>query len=206
MEAAPDGRLFSSVFMRNSPPMIAALSPWLAGARGRVLEIGAGSGQHAAAFALAFPQLEWRASDMQAELRESARAWRAHLNLPDLDPLDLDAAADWAGVADLAPLRAILSMNVIHISPISVAKGIMTGAARYLEPDGQLFFYGPFIQNGVQVSAGNIAFDATLRGRDPSWGLRDTADVEALARDAGLDFVALQAMPANNRLMVFAKP
>lgn len=205
MEAAPDGRLFSSVFARNNPPMIAALAPWLGNARGRVLEIGAGSGQHAAAFALAFPRLDWRASDTDSGCRVSIRAWRAHLRLPDSPPLPLDAASDWALVARLAPFRAVLAMNVIHIAPIEVAQGILAGAARHLEPGGQVFLYGPFRHNGRHVSDGNIAFDAELRARDPAWGIRDTEEIETMAQAAGLRFAAIQAMPANNRLLVFSR-
>ena len=206
---AADGRLFSHVFDRNCPPIIAALTPWLAARSGTVLEIGSGTGQHAGACALAFGGLTWQASDREPDHRASIVAWAAHLRLSSPPPLALDAATDWAArpdVAALGPLSAVVSMNVIHIAPFAVAEGIVAGAARALAPGGLLIFYGPFKVNGAHISEGNAAFDAGLRAENPEWGLRDTARIESLAVAAGLEFAALQAMPANNRLFVLRKP
>ncbi len=202
----PDGRLFSHVYDRNGPPIIAALTPWLASRAGPVLEIGSGTGQHAGACALAFPSLDWQPSDPDPLHRASIAAWRAHLRLPPRAALDLDAASDWAGqVTTLGPLSAIVSMNVIHIAPFSVATGIIAGAGATLAPGGLLIFYGPFNVAGRHIGDGNAAFDAGLRTENPDWGLRDTTELEELAQGAGLSFAALQAMPANNRLLVFSK-
>ena len=205
---ADDGRLFAHVFERNSPPIIAALTPWLASCSGTVLEIGSGTGQHAGACALAFPSLQWQPSDPYPEHRASVAAWRAYLRLPPIPPLTLDAATGWADtpeVRGLGALSAVVSMNVIHIAPIKVARGIIAGAGRALERGGLLIFYGPFRVNGAHIGAGNEAFDAGLRADNPAWGLRDTDEIEALAADVGLGFAALQAMPANNRLLVLRK-
>ncbi len=206
--SAPDGRLFSPTFDRNAPPLIAALAPWFAGGSGPVLEIGCGTGQHAGAFALAFPSLDWWPSDPFPEHRASARAWRAHLRLPDREILDLDATGDWPaapGVRRLGPLAAVFAMNVVHIAPWAVAEGIVAGAGRALAPGGALILYGPFKVHGDFVGEGNRAFDAGLRADNPAWGLRDVAEIEALGRDAGLTFATLTAMPANNRLIVLQK-
>lgn len=208
-DAETDGRLRSPVFERNSPPIIAALAPWLAGRTGPALEIGAGTGQHAGAFALAFPGLDWWPSDPEPGHRASIAAWRAFLRLPERDALDLDAATAWPGhpqVAALGPLAAIISLNVIHIAPYSVARGIVAGAARALAAGGLLIFYGPFKDHGRHIGSGNAAFDAGLRAENPDWGLRDLADIEALAADAGLAFAALHAMPANNRMLILSNP
>lgn len=207
--AAPDGRLFSHVFDRNGPPIVAALTPYLAARGGTVLEIGSGTGQHAGACALAFPELTWQASDREPDHRASIVAWAAHLRLTAPPPLALDAATDWAArpdVAALGPLSAVVSMNVIHIAPYAVAEGIVAGAARVLAPGGLLIFYGPFMVNGAHIGEGNAAFDAGLRADNPEWGLRDTARIESLAVQTGLKFAALHAMPANNRLFVLRKP
>ncbi len=206
---AEDGRLFSHVFDRNSPPIIAALTPWLSARSGTVLEIGSGTGQHAGACQLAFPGLTWQPSDPDPEHRASVTAWRRHLRLDDLPPIALDASRDWAGAPEvraLGPLSAVVSMNVIHIAPLDVARGIVHGAGKALADGGLLIFYGPFTVNGSHMGEGNRAFDAGLRADNPGWGLRDTAEIEALARQAGLSFAALQAMPANNRLLTLTKP
>jgi SAM-dependent methyltransferase len=208
-DTAADGRLFSHVFDRNAPPIIAALTPWLASRSGPVLEVGSGTGQHAGACQLAFPGLTWQPSDPDPQHRASVAAWAAHLRLPDRAALALDASQDWAGDAQvqaLGPLTAVVSMNVIHIAPYAVARGIVAGAGQTLAPGGLLIFYGPFKVAGRHVGPGNAAFDTTLRTDNPDWGLRDTADIQALAETAGLGFAALQAMPANNRLLIFRKP
>jgi len=207
--SAPDGRLFSHVFERNSPPIIAALTPWLMSQRGTMLELGSGTGQHAGACALAFRGLTWQPSDPEPDHRISTAAWRAHLRLPPLPPLDIDAASNWAemrAVQDLGLLTAVVSMNVIHIAPIEVARGIVAGAGKALDHGGLLIFYGPFKINGAHIGSGNEAFDEGLRAENPDWGLRDVTKIEALGRQAGLGFAALQAMPANNRLLILARP
>ena len=207
--ATDDGRLFSHVFDRNGPPIIAALTPFLAARSGTVLEIGSGTGQHAGACALAFPDLTWQPSDPDADHRTSIVAWAAHLRLPAPSPLALDAADDWAAsppVAALGPLTAVVSMNVIHIAPFAVARGIVAGAGKTLATGGVLIFYGPFKVAGAHIGDGNAAFDTGLRAENPDWGIRDTTEIEALARATGLEFAALRAMPANNRLLVLRKP
>ena len=54
----PDGRIFNPTCLRNNPPMVARLARLLDGRRGPVLEIGAGTGQHAAAFGQRSANLE----------------------------------------------------------------------------------------------------------------------------------------------------
>lgn len=203
-----DARLHSPVFQRNSPPLLVALAPWLAGRSGPVLEIGAGTGQHAAAFRLGFPGLDWIASDPDADHRASVSAWAEALGLPPRPVLDIDAASDWAAdpaVTALGPLAAVVSMNVIHIAPFAVAEGIVRGAGRTLAANGLLVFYGPFLENGRHTGEGNRLFDAGLRAENPDWGLRDTGTIRDIAEAAGLAFAALVGMPANNRLLIFRK-
>ncbi len=188
--------------------MIAQLAIWLAGRTGSVLEIGAGTGQHAAAFGLAFPALDWWPSDRDAMHLASTTAWQMELRAPACPPLNIDAATDWAKtkpVQSLGPLTAVLSMNVIHISPIAVTHGIIAGAGQALAKDGLLIFYGPFMENGRHTGRGNIAFDQGLRAENPEWGLRDIADISEPALGAGLRFSGLVTMPANNRLLIYQR-
>jgi hypothetical protein len=82
----------------------------------------------------------------------------------------------------------------------------MAGAARHLAPGGQLVTYGPYLEDGVATSPGNLAFDASLRAENPAWGIRRKEDVMAAAQQAGLRLMQRHAMPANNLLLVWACP
>ncbi len=199
-------KLVAPAAERNSGPIAEALRDLLAGGTGAVVEIGAGTGQHAVACAAALPHLRWLPTDPDAVHCGSIAAWREDAGLANLQPpRRLDATGDWAKeVADARPVRAVYCSNVIHISPWEVAEGLVAGAGRLLEPGGLLILYGPFFENG-QASEGNLAFDATLRERDAGWGVRDVADVTALARTAGFAPPRRIAMPASNLILAFAR-
>ena len=207
-ERATDGRLHAPHVPRNAEPIRAALEG-LIGPEGTVLEIGSGTGEHAAHLAAAFPRHLWVPSDPDPGHLVSIAAWRCHAGLANIaEPLRLDAAGPWAErpeIAALAPV-AVFSANVIHIAPWAVAEGIVAGAARVLRPGGRLIFYGPFRENGRHTGEGNRSFDAALRAENPGWGIRDTADVTSLASAVG--FAAppeLTHMPANNRILAFTR-
>ncbi|MEM8791818.1 MAG: DUF938 domain-containing protein [Pseudomonadota bacterium] len=202
-----DGRLVSPSAERNIPPITETLTGRLAGRTGRLLEIGSGTGQHAAHLALALPGITWIPSDPAERHRVSIAAWRMHLAPDNLrPPLALDATGDWAkdpAVAE-APLTAVFSANVIHIGPWAVAEGIIAGAARALAPDGLLIFYGPFMEGGAHTGEGNARFDASLKAQDPDWGIRDINELRTAAGQAFLDPDVIP-MPSNNRMLVFQR-
>jgi adenylate cyclase len=56
----------------------------------------------------------------------------------------------------------------------------------------------------LHTSESNARFDAMLRSRDPASGLRSVEDIVALAARNGLQLEEDNAMPANNRLLVFS--
>ncbi|MEM9045085.1 MAG: DUF938 domain-containing protein [Pseudomonadota bacterium] len=191
---------------RNIQPITEKLTGLLSGRNGRLLEIGAGTGLHAAYLAKALPQITWIPSDPAEVHRRSIDAWRAHLSPPNLKPaIALDALTDWPKMPEIAetPLTAIFSANVIHIAPWEVTLGIIAGARHALEASGLLIFYGPFKEAGAHTGEGNIRFDASLRARDPSWGIRD---IDALREEAsGFSGPELHQMPSNNRLLVLRR-
>ena len=81
----------------------------------------------------------------------------------------------------------------------------MAGAGGLLPSGGLLFLYGPFIEPGVDTAASNMAFDSSLKGRNPEWGLRRTDDVGAVGHRHELLLQARLAMPANNLSLIFRK-
>ena len=185
---------------RNRDPILAVLRRILP-AHGTVLEIASGTGEHAVHFAAGLPNLTWQPSDSDADALRSIRAHRATAQLPNLlEPLELDACAP---VWPTSHAGAVVSINMIHIAPWAAAEGLMAGAGRLLAPGGVLYLYGPFKEDGRHTAPSNAAFDASLRAQDPEWGVRDTGEVAALARQYGLELVERVAMPANNLSLVF---
>lgn len=187
--------------VRNREAILALLRDELPSS-GVVLEVASGSGEHAVHFAAALPGLDWLPSDPDPTALASIEAWRAEAGLPNLRaPIRLDAAAQWpAETAD-----AILCINMIHISPWTAALGLMKGAGAALSAGGLLYLYGPYFRDGVETAPSNLAFDASLRARDPQWGLRRVEDVIAAADAQGLAFHRLVEMPANNLSLFFRK-
>lgn len=200
----PQGGLFSPAAERNGAAILDVLRAHLP-ARGHVLEIAAGSGQHAAAFARALPGLNWTPSDPSPDARASIETWRAQTGAANLQPalaVDMLDDVSWP----LEPLDAIICINMIHISPWSAAEGLMRLAERSLtRPGGLLYLYGPYREVEVPLASSNAAFDASLKARDPAWGLRDRGEVETLARSHGLALTLRRAMPANNLSLIFRR-
>ncbi|MGA0545545.1 DUF938 domain-containing protein [Brevundimonas sp. VNH65] len=194
----------SPAAVRNSGPILSVLRSHLP-ARGRVLEIAAGTGQHALAFAQALPDIDWTPSDPDASARASIDAWRATAASPNLNPpLSLDAShpSTWPS----GPFDAVVCINMVHISPWLATEGLMAGAAAVLtSPGGLLVLYGPYVEAEVETAPTNLAFDADLKRRDPDWGLRDRDAVVALARADGLVLTRRVAMPANNLMLLFRR-
>ena len=197
-EAGPAPRKHAPATLRNRMVIADALRGVLPVA-GTILEIASGSGEHAAYFAGEFPALDWQPSDPDGLARISIAAWCA--DMPNvLAPLDLDAAA---GAWPVAQADAILCINMVHISPWAATLGLMVGAARVLGPGAPLVLYGPFVRDDAPTAPSNLAFDQSLRARDPAWGLRSVEAV--VATGAGFDFERQIEMPANNLLLVLRR-
>lgn len=204
LTALPDGALASPASVRNAEPILHLLRAHLPKS-GRVLEIAAGSGQHAVAFSGALPGLEWTPSDPSPDARASIAAWAAQAGAANLlAPLALDCMdeASWPE----GPFDAVLCINMIHISPWAATEGLMALAERVLpRPGGLLYLYGPYREADVPLAPSNEAFDASLKARDPAWGLRDRDTVVALARSHGLTLTLRTEMPANNISLLFRR-
>jgi hypothetical protein len=202
-EAPAAGALRSApAALRNREPIAEVLVEWLP-ATGLVLEIASGTGEHAVFFADRFPALEWQPSDIHPDALASITAWRETAALPNLrPPMTLDAAsADW-------PIRradALLSINMLHISPWASALGLLAGAERLLRRGAPLILYGPWLKDDIVTAPSNFDFDADLKSRDSSWGLRRVEDFAAEAEPRGFAPQAVRAMPANNLMMLWRK-
>lgn len=186
--------------LRNREAIAAELAALLP-EHGTVLEVASGSGEHAAFFAERFPTLTFIPSDSDAAARASIASWCAGLaNVAP--PLAIDATA---GEWPIAAADAVLCINMVHISPWAATLGLLDGAVWLLPVGGPLILYGPYRRAEVPTAPSNEAFDASLRARDPRWGLRDVAEVTAAAMARGLAFDRLVEMPANNILLVYRR-
>jgi SAM-dependent methyltransferase len=197
-----DSRQFAPATQRNREPILAVLREVLPDT-GLVLEVASGSGEHAAHFAGAFPELVFQPSDPDPAALASIDAWASESGLPNLKPaIRLDATArDWP----LSRADAILCINMIHISPWAAAEGLIRHAAELLPAGAPLYLYGPYRQSGVPLAPSNAVFDDSLRRRNPKWGLRELDAVATLATAAGFDGPQVTPMPANNLSVVFRR-
>lgn len=196
----PRPRLRSPATERNREPILQVLRGALP-VTALVLEIASGTGQHSAYFGAAMPGWQWQPTDVDEAALPSIDAWcdgianvRPGVRLDVMQtPWPLDG-----------PFDAVFCANMLHISPWATCAALMAGAASVLGPSGVLVTYGPYLQAGVETSQGNLAFDASLRARDPQWGIRSVEDVAREAEGCGLRLERIVPMPANNLSLVWS--
>ena len=194
-----DLRQTSEACVRNRGPILEVLRGAFS-ASTKVLEVGAGTGEHAAFFAGLLPHLVWQPTDVAAHLPGIA-AWRDFVALPNLRaPLELDVDAGEWPVADV---DAVFTSNTLHIMSWASVCRFFDGIGRVLLTGGVLAIYGPFSDDGRHNAESNARFDAFLRARDPLSGVRDWRAVDMLARQQGLSLTGDHAMPANNRMLIW---
>jgi SAM-dependent methyltransferase len=192
---------FSAACERNKDPILEVLRICFAG-RAQVLEIGSGTGQHAVHFARALEHLTWHPTEQLAYLADLAERVKLegphNLRAPTL--LDVRQA-----VWPVRSVDAVFTANTLHIMSWAEVMALFGGLGTVLAPGGVLCVYGPFRYAGRYTSDSNQEFDRMLQERDPLSGLRDIRAINSLAEQYGLELDADHDLPANNRLLVFAK-
>jgi SAM-dependent methyltransferase len=188
--------------LRNRQPIAEVLGEWLP-ASGLVLEIASGTGEHAVYFAERFADLEWQPSDIHPDALASIAACREESGPANLrSSIVLDASA---AVWPIDQADAVLSINMVHISPWASALGLLDATARLLAPGAPLIMYGPWLKADVPTAPSNVAFDADLKRRDPQWGLRSVEEFAAAAKQRDLALSEIRAMPANNMMLLLRR-
>jgi len=204
-----DPRRYAPATARNREPILGVLQEILP-TEGSVLEIASGSGEHATFLAPHFPGVGWQPTDADPDLFPSITGWTRTIsettgtNTATIHPpLHLNTCDEsWP----VEHADAIIAINMIHISPWASCEGLMKGAGRILPTTGGvLYLYGPFRRNGRHTAPSNAAFDASLRQRNPHWGIRDLEEVTAMASGHGLRHDRTVSMPANNLSVVFTR-
>lgn len=192
--------LHSPATDRNKQPILDVLRDILP-PEGRVLEIASGTGQHVMYFADALPNLVWQPTDPDEPSRATIQARVRAAGLTNVhDPVDLDVRdAPWP----VKLSNAVLCINMIHISPWTATEALFSNARSILSSAGILYLYGPYSQSGRDITASNKAFDASLRSRNPEWGIRSLEQVVHFAETQGFVLEKTKDMPANNLSVVF---
>ena len=201
-EAGTEARRHAPATLRNRQVIAQVLRDILPES-GMVLEIASGSGEHVVHFAAAFPHLQWQPSDCEPAALHSIAAWTAETGTANVLPpvlIDVEQEAWPVRHAD-----AILCINMVHISPWSATLALLRHTAALLPAGAPLYLYGPFVRHDVMTAESNMAFDASLKARNPAWGLRDVADVDAAAAECGIVRTGLIEMPANNLSLVYRR-
>jgi hypothetical protein len=205
IERLGDARQFSPSAARNCSPIRDVLTRVLP-KKGVVLEVGSGTGEHVVCFAKALTRLVWLPSDPDGDSRTSIEAWTSSEGLTNVRaPVSIDVREDVWGVEQSAPFDAMISLNMVHITPWEAALGLLAGGDRLLRPGGVLFLYGPFMIGGKHTAITNAAFDADLKRRNPRWGVRDLDDIANEAISKGFELREVVHMPANNLSLVLVK-
>ena len=202
MSINPDSMVaYSSAAERNRQPILEQLQTLLP-EKGRVLEIGSGTGQHAVFFSQHLVNLQWQPSDRGANLDALRARFSEDANPRILPPLKLDVLSDsWPDQS----YAAVYSANTAHIMSWRAVVAMFTGVATHLDKSGSFSLYGPFNINGCFTSESNARFDMQLRNGDPEMGVRDMAALESLAAAHHMYLDKSIAMPANNFILVFIR-
>jgi SAM-dependent methyltransferase len=188
---------------RNREPIFSVIQPLLAAAQ-RVLELGSGTGQHAAWFAAQMPHLSWQATERPGHLG-GIHQWLADAALPNTPPpIALDVATSpWP--LTIQAFDAAFTANTLHYMPWEAVQALLAQLPQHLAPGAVFIAYGPFRIDGRHTSDSNVQFDSWLAGVDPRFAVRDLGEVDALARAGGLQLEARHAMPANNFCVVWRR-
>ncbi len=197
-----DARLSAPSARRNTTPIIEALRRHVP-ETGYGLEIASGTGEHAIAYARAFPGVVWQPTDVSDARLDSIDAWRAQAGLRNM------RLAQYLDVTDPAwqvtGFDVIVTVNLMHLIGDADMRAVIAGVARSLQPGGRWCLYGPFRSGGGFRSEADLTFHTRLREDDPMIGYKDIEKVAEYAEDKSLVRTALIDMPANNLMAVFEK-
>ena len=207
---------FSQASENNKAPILSVLKNLFPGPT-EILEIGSGTGQHAAHFCQRLPHVQWQPSDLAIHL-DGIRLWREEANLNNFKPpVELDATSrQWP----IESTDCIYTANTCHIMGWKEVQLFLARAGAVIRSQGYLCIYGPFNYPKTQnpnligddgnekcdyTSESNARFDQWLKQRDPKSGIRDITAMNFQARKAGLVPFQDNEMPANNRLVVWQR-
>ena len=190
---------FSPAAERNSAPILAVLKQLLLPGSS-VLEIGAGTGQHAVAFSQSLSGVFWQSTEQRRNLAGlNARiALEGGPDLPEAIALEV-GEGEWPA----GPFDAVYTANTVHIMSWTHVCDMVAGVSGVLEEKGLFIVYGPFMIDGAHTAPSNEAFDIQLRQANPAQGIREVGRLESEAAHHQLRLKNMIEMPANNFMAIF---
>ncbi len=206
LSSTTDQKKYAPATQRNRQPILEVLKINLP-SHGDILEIAAGTGEHAIFFAPHFYPRQWITSDVNPANLASIRAWQLDCPTDNLPlPLRINAIEPrWALEDRDNNITTVVNINMIHIAPWQACLGLLAGARRILPSGGILYLYGPYQIGGKHTAPSNLAFDQSLRQQNPLWGVRDLDEVVIAAKKEGLSLQKTVSMPANNLSVILKK-
>jgi hypothetical protein len=189
---------------RNKGPILEILEMYLR--RGKVLEMGFGTAQHAQHFTKHFPWVTWYCADHEDQhwiLEEKKKLdpqWKVE------GPIDLFVSENrtmYEQVQDTFDF--VYTANTMHIMSENEVRLFCEQVGQLIYPNGVLIIYGPFKYEGEYTSASNITFDLWLKQKYPGGGIKDFEIIHDLLAFHGFEFLKLHKMPANNEIISFRK-
>ena len=187
---------------RNRNPILGILKKEIEGSK-KLLEIGSGTGQHAAYFSKKMPQILWQTSDRSIN-HESINYWIKRYNLKNLLlPLDIEIGVNEKNINDI--FDCVFSSNTSHIMSLENVKRLFALVGKVLNKNGKFFLYGPFKINLEFTTRSNEDFHQKLKAENKLMGLRDIEELDNFATENNMQNHAFYEMPANNYLSIWKK-
>jgi cyclopropane fatty-acyl-phospholipid synthase-like methyltransferase len=167
-----------------------------------LLEIGSGTGQHAAFMAPQLPSIQWHTSDI-LDNHQGIMSWVKEVNANNVHlPLEYQA-----GTTDFPKVNCdiIYTANTLHIMSWQNVRVLIRQLGEHLKSNSKVIIYGPFNYNGQFTSSSNADFDVSLRDRNSGSAIRDFEEINKYMQLAQLTLMDDIEMPANNRILIFQK-
>lgn len=193
---------FSEACERNRAPILGVLKDVITPQDLRLLEIGAGTGQHAVYFAPEFPRLVWHPTDKTPQLAAISQWIKESRTVNVERPVRLDVSTD-----DFPKLKfdVVYTANTLHILSWKECKALFKLLGNRLREGSRVVIYGPFKYGGEFTSPSNAEFDEALKAFDPQSGIRAFEDVDRALVKNGFALVRDYDLPAFNRALVYRR-
>lgn len=169
-----------------------------------LLEIGSGTGQHAAYMAPQLTNILWYPTDMEDKIA-GIEQWRQEANCERIQPSQVFRVGEsnWPLQSDQADM--VFTANTFHIMPADLVAQLIQQVGENMHKGSRFVVYGPFKYGGDFTSESNREFDQQLKATAEHQGIRDFEWIDGLFQQAGFRCLKDVSMPANNQLLAYVK-